>query len=78
MSSNQDVIRLNLSVSSPALSQRFDGKLRFEVFKHVDLQLAQRFRGSEHPALLRNSIEFHVDGQVDLSSFLSTVRDAPP
>jgi hypothetical protein len=27
---------------------------------------------------LRNSIEFHVDGQVDLSSFLSTVRDAPP
>jgi hypothetical protein len=28
------------------LSQCFDRKIRFEVFKHVDLQLAQRFRGS--------------------------------
>ena len=41
---------------SNALRQCFDRKIRLEVFKHVDLQLAQRFKSSclsrEHVAVL--------------------------
>ena len=42
---------------SNALRQCFDRKIRLEVFKHVDVQLAQRFKSSclsgEHVAVLR-------------------------